>query len=284
MPTPPGAPPPASGPDRLTSVFAIGACELETPSLADNVVALHLGGAAPVSQALGGRTVRRPLNRGQVSIIPAFERTSWAIDGPVEFLHLYLPPGLLAAAADEVGAGGGGPAPTLQAPFGADDPLVEQILHALVRAEDRADPLAGLYVDALVRALTLHLLRHHAGAAPARPQRPPPTLGRPALALVLDFVEANLDRPMALAELAAVAGLSVFHFARVFRRTVGATPHRYVQERRVLRARELLAGSRLPMIEVAAACGFASPSHFATTFRRFTRLAPREYRRQAAAR
>jgi AraC family transcriptional regulator len=178
------------------------------------------------------------------------------------------------------GAGAAGAGPDLRAPFGGDDPLVEQILLALLDAGGAADPFAGLYANSVVHALTLHLIRAHAGAGPGR-HRPPRALPMPALALVLDYVEVNLDRPMALADLAAVAGLSVFHFARVFRRSVGQTPHRYVMQRRVDAARRRLAAGGEPIIEVAAACGFASPNHFASAFRRFAGVSPREYRRRA---
>jgi AraC family transcriptional regulator len=229
---------------------------------------------------LAGRVLRRSLRRGAVTIVPALERTSWLLEGPVEFLHLYLPPALLRQAWDETGAGAASAGPDLRAPFGGDGPLVEQILLALLDAGGAADLLAGLYADSLVHSLTLHLIRAHAGAGSGR-HRPPRVLQTPALALVLDYVEANLDRPMALADLAAVAGLSVFHFARVFRRSVGQTPRRYVMERRVDAARRRLAAGGEPIIEVAAACGFASSTHFASAFRRLVGVSPREYRQRA---
>lgn len=252
--------------------YALPSCEIETPALPAHVVALHLRGSAPVRQVLNGRSLRRPLGPGAVTIIPAFTATSWTLDGPVEFLHLYLPPELLQMAADEVGTGA---APRLAAPFGADDPLLEQLLLALRRADEAADPL---YTDALRRLVVLHLLRHHAGAA--RPPQPGP--GRSPMTRVLDFIEGNIDRPLLLADLAAVAGVSVFHFARTFKDGVGTTPHRYVLERRVARAQALLAGTRLSLTEVAAACGFANSSHFATAFRRLAAVSPRAYRQRSA--
>jgi AraC family transcriptional regulator len=267
---------------KLVSRFAAPACGIETPPLTHHVVALHLGSDAPVTRGLAGRVVRRSLRRGAVTIVPALERTSWLLEGPDEFLHLYLPPVLLRQAWDETGAGAADAGPDLRAPFGGNDSLVEQILLALLDAGGAADPFAGLYANSVVHALTLHLIRAHAGAGPGR-HRPPRALPTPALALVLDYVEVNLDRPMALADLAAVAGLSVFHFARVFRRSVGQTQHRYVKQRRVDAARRrLAAGTREPIIEVAAACGFASPSHFASAFRRLAGVSPREYRRRAS--
>lgn len=258
------------------SAFAVPACEIETPPLTDHVIALHLAGEAPVTQLLNDRARRRSIQRGGLTIIPAFERTEWVLQGPVEFFHLYLPPALLRQALAEIGIAR---RPALQAPFAADNPLLAQILLALLQAHRDGDPLAALYTDALVNALTLHLLRRYADAA-VRIDRAPHSLADKALAHVIDYVDANLERPLDLAELAAVAGLSRFHFARTFRRTVGRTPHRYVQERRMVRARHLLAMNRLPIIEVAAACGFANPGHFATAFKRLVAMSPRAYRRE----
>jgi AraC family transcriptional regulator len=116
----------------------------------------------------------------------------------------------------------------------------------------------------------VHLLRRYTGAA-----RPPAgALRSPALSLVVDYIEANLDCPVALAELAAVAGLSVFHFARVFRAAVGTTPHRYLLERRVGRARTMLAIAPTPIIGWRRPAGSPAP-HFATAFRRIIRSSPR---------
>jgi AraC family transcriptional regulator len=106
-------------------------------------------------------------------------------------------------------------------------------------------------------------------------------LSTPALALVLDYVEANHDRPTALADLAAVAGLSVFHFARVFKQSAGESPHVFVLRRRIERAKRLLSQSRLPLREIAPACGFSSQSHLTARFRKLTGVTPRGYRRIA---
>lgn len=98
------------------------------------------------------------------------------------------------------------------------------------------------------------------------------------LARVKEFVDAHLADDLSLAEIAAAAELSPFHFARVFKRETGAPPHRYLMERRVARARELLAGTTMDLAEVALACGFAGQSHFTTAFKRHTGLTPGAWR------
>lgn len=85
---------------------------------------------------------------------------------------------------------------------------------------------------------------------------------------VLDYIEANIRRPIGLSELAEVAALSTFHFSRSFRKEVGVSPVRYVAERRVEEAKKMMVAHReLTMTDIAYACGFASPSHFATKFK-----------------
>jgi AraC family transcriptional regulator len=98
------------------------------------------------------------------------------------------------------------------------------------------------------------------------------------LGRVTDYIEANLDRPVSLVTLAKVAGLSVFHFAHVFKETTGFAPHRYVLQRRIERGVALLREQHLSISDIALRCGFANQSHFAGAFRRALGVSPHEYR------
>ena len=93
---------------------------------------------------------------------------------------------------------------------------------------------------------------------------------------LIEFIEERLAEPLSLSELAAVANLSPYHFARAFKRSFGLPPHRYHVGRRIERAKELLAGRSVT--EVALAVGFAETSSFSTAFRRMTGTSPREFR------
>src|SRR5207248_11309415 len=108
------------------------------------------------------------------------------------------------------------------------------------------------------------------------PESPRPLPAAP-LRRVLDYLNDNLAGPVSLADLAAVARVSVFHFARQFRGAVGEAPHRYVIRLRVERAQALLRHGRLSPAQVAAAVGFADQSHLNRHFKRLTGLTPRQF-------
>jgi AraC family transcriptional regulator len=99
----------------------------------------------------------------------------------------------------------------------------------------------------------------------------------------IEFMRASLSLPVSLADIAASAGLSPYHFLRVFRTVTGMPPLRFLTRMRIDAARRHLQDGDLSVTEIAALCGFSSASQFSTAFRRETGLAPREFRRAAAA-
>lgn len=149
-----------------------------------------------------------------------------------------------------------------------------EALAATTRTPDATDPLLA---EQLGLSFAVSVMRLLTGRSPA----PPRDAGAPRwLAKVREFVEANLEeRALTLAELAAVAELSPFHFSRAFKAATGTAPHRYVVERRVARAERLMADRSLSLTEIGYASGFASQAHFSTMFRRLTGRTPTAYRR-----
>ncbi len=99
-----------------------------------------------------------------------------------------------------------------------------------------------------------------------------------AMRRVREHVEAHLSESMDLTELAAVAGLSVYHFAREFKHSAGITPHYYLVRRRVERAQDMLARTDLSLSEIAFAVGFSDQSHLTRHFRHMLGTTPREFR------
>ena len=103
-------------------------------------------------------------------------------------------------------------------------------------------------------------------------------LPRYKLRRAVEFVDANLDRVIHLKDMAIVADVSLYHFHRQFKKTTGLTPHQFIVQRRIEKAKVLLARSNLPITDVAMRVGFVDQSHFTTTFRKLTSMTPRIYR------
>lgn len=140
-------------------------------------------------------------------------------------------------------------------------------------------PRAGrqLYCESLVGMLAVELARLQAGAQPPTPKG---GLAPFRLRRVLDYIDTHLGEDMALAELAALAELSLPHFMRAFRVSTGHAPLRFIMLQRVARATALLLGSDTPLIKIAHDCGFADQAHMTTSFRRLAGNTPARIRRE----
>ena len=100
---------------------------------------------------------------------------------------------------------------------------------------------------------------------------------------VSQYIQENLRRELRLVELSALVHMSPYHFARLFKRSAGLPPHRFVVRRRIDEACALLAARTVPITEIARLVGFRTSSHFTTTFRRVTGMTPSVYRNGAGA-
>ena len=163
--------------------------------------------------------------------------------------------------------------------FGDADPLIEGLLLAVRDTLYDPDPTAMPYVDYLARAIAARLVRHHSSSSPIdQTDAARPRMASERLQRAVDFIEANLDQPIGLSEIADAAGLSPTHFAREFKSTVGQPPHQYVMERRVEHAERALAETTTSIAEIAAACGFSNQEHLTRLFKRARGTTPAAYR------
>jgi len=95
---------------------------------------------------------------------------------------------------------------------------------------------------------------------------------------VLSYIEEKLAEPVGVRELAAQVHMSPFHFARRFKQAVGIPPHAYITHVRIERAKRLLSGSNVPLVEVATRVGYRTQAHFTGVFHRYSGTTPRAYR------
>lgn len=195
--------------------------------------------------------------------------------GPASSIMVEIAPRIVADLTDP--GDSGEPARLRQVAHG-QDPVVTHLALALRDLAASGHPGGAAYGEALGVALAEHVVRRYArGSAPPRPSRG--TLPGRLQRRVAEYVEAHLARDIPLHDLAGLAELSVFHFARLFKRSTGISPHQFILRRRIERARALLSDPGLSVSDVAARAGFAHHSHFTDTFHRLVGMTPTQYRR-----
>ena len=212
--------------------------------------------------------------KGGVCILPAGLEHGAALEGHSEQLALYLDPRLLEKAASESKLSGNF---EIAERYTRRDPVINTIGMALLGELDSEGLSGRLYAESLGNVLAVHLLRYYS-ISTLRPATFTGGLSAAKLKQVTDFIGDNYSHDVKLAELAQVAGMSSFHFAREFKRTTGTTPHQYLIKFRVERAKALLAKNDVPLIEVSLRSGFSHQSHFTRLFRKITGTTPHSYR------
>lgn len=165
----------------------------------------------------------------------------------------------------------------------ARDPFVSSLMAEFVRLRAEGGDLDPGYCEAMTIALAHHLVRRYGRPSPAR-TRSEQRLPSWRLRRITEYVEANLGASIRVAELAGAVGLSAGHLHRAFLATTGSTPLEFINERRIERARQILASEATGIVELSARVGFSSPSHFSRIFQRITGVSPSEYRRGAGRR
>ena len=230
---------------------------------------LHLNGPVTVRRGRARLTNSQLVPPGGLFLHPAGCQLAVELGGQLDTVHVYL--------ADEALQSAGGPV-ELAEELGVTDPLVEQLMLALDGVVRQWQPAARTYVDHLGGLLAAHLARTH---STHRTPRPPTATGLTdrQLARVRALMASRLAEPLPLADLAAVAGLSVSQFTRRFRAATGLAPHRFLIRLRVDAACRLLRSGSLPIAEVAAGCGFSHQEHLTRVLRAQLGTTPAALRR-----
>jgi AraC family transcriptional regulator len=197
-------------------------------------------------------------------------------NGPIETIHVCIDAALFYSVGAEVASCDPHRIEILDG-FSQKDPLIEQVVRALAEELKCPQTSSRLLADSAARFLTVHLLRRY-GAI-----RIPEIHARPALSLrkvqaVRDYAEANISEALGLDDLASVAHVSSFHFARLFKSATGETPHGFVTRIRMERAKSLLQNTDWTASNIAKHVGFSSKSHFSAAFRRAFGLTPVGFR------
>jgi AraC family transcriptional regulator len=161
--------------------------------------------------------------------------------------------------------------------YGTPDAFVQHLVNLLRHGNNGSQPPGRLKAESITVAMLAHLSRGDGtGAVELSREIAPITSER--LAQVVEYIESNLNEQLSLIELARIAQMSPFHFARRFKSSTGLTPHQYVMQRRIDRAKRLLHDPRLSIADIAFDCGFATQAHLTAAFRKLVGSTPKVYR------
>lgn len=246
---------------------------------------------ARVSRESAGELAEYETAPGFVTLLPAGTPISWSWKTRISCSILALDPAFVERVAEQVF----GLSPShfrFTLTERSSDPAIANIAGVLAREVVRGERGSRLYAESLANILAVHLLRHYAQCADGRdveacsmsvegevPGSAHPNHPR-AVAQALRFIHQNYTNELSLNEIAKAVNLSPFHVARLFKQSLGVSPHQYLIQLRVDSARSLLsAGSgEHSLAEVASAVGFADQSHLTRHFKRLVGVTPRQFR------
>jgi AraC family transcriptional regulator len=252
---------------------------LQDFAVPDNLLGLCVGGSAELTIGAGPHAERRVAQPARFVLLAAGDEQA-----PIEWLGmretLYLSMDgdqvdrLLGPEARGPGSQG---AIHLKPQYATEDRQVTRLMLNMVEEVIAGCPAGRLYGEALSVALADYLMITY-GRDDRAVARPGGRLSRAMAARVVDYMRAHLDRNVSLGELGELVGLSPHHFSLVFKNTFDTTPHRYLLQQRVEKAKLLLASGRQSIGEAALEVGFSNQSHFTRMFRRLSGETPRAYR------
>lgn len=224
---------------------------------------------------LDGKLKTETRNIGDIAIIPAdiSHRCNW--NTSVQFMVLAIEPVLL----KQVGIDwvNGDHIELIPRFMTTQDALIQGIFSTL-RQELETGGIGGtLLVDNLKTALAIHLLRNYCTTAPKLSSYCD-GLSSAKLSLVTDYINAHLHQDLKLTEIAAIVQISPYHFLRLFKQSMGVTPHQYILQSRINQAKYLLQSGDLSIADIAFRVGFCDQSHLTRCFKRILGLTPSQFR------
>ncbi len=228
-------------------------------------------------QAIGNHKYSGIYSKGDLSITPAKQTNSYQAYGEDRYLQIGILPQFLKQIATET-LDCNLDSWELNLEFRARNLRIEQ-LAMMLRAElyQGKDGVGKLYIESLANALTVNLLRDYATAKP-KIAIYHGGLGDRALLQIVEYIEHHLSQSIKIQDLATYLGISKFHFSRLFKQSMGISPHQYVMQQRIELAKQLLKKANLPITDIALNCGFNSHAHLTKYFRAMTGMTPKAYR------
>jgi AraC family transcriptional regulator len=255
---------------RYMSQPAYETPEISTPLAHSITIFTHGDYVIHADRTLDGRFHYDSVVGGDIVIIPANIGQKCAWDAKGDFIILGIQTKTFAGAIDESKQ----PEQVQLLPhFATPDPLVLQIGLAIKNALQHNQLGSRLYAETMVNALAVHLLQHYSARKP-KIKEYLNGLSKRQLNLVVDYIQNHLDRDLGLKELAFLLHMSPHYFCQLFKQSMGMTPHQYVIQTRVYRAKELLLTEKYSIAQVSLMVGFANQSHLNRHFKKLLGVTP----------
>lgn len=246
------------------------------PPLPVHHIPIQGNGSARIGQQRRERRHVGVWRQDNLSIVPAGEECRWRMLSPPNLVHIEMPVDLVRKVSQDV-FNLDPDRVELRSVLCGQDPELGNLSRMLLR--DLGDvPVHGrLYAESLANVFAVQLVakfsNHAATLAPPRGGLPAHLFRR-----TVEHIDSGLGQSLSLAELAGQCGYSVWHFAKLFKAATGLAPHRFVTERRLLRAKMLLRDTALSISEIALDCGLVDQSHLNRLFRTHVGMSPARFR------
>jgi AraC family transcriptional regulator len=251
----------------------------EIPEMASSQHTIGFSTAQTVATEVivDGRVYHVPGWTGQdfVGVFPANLPTSsrWSEEG--EFIHCYLDQTFLTHAAHE-SINPDRVEIILEFPP-LKDPLIWQIGAALKSLLENDPQNSCFYAESMATALAAHLLQFYT-TRPHVLRKYEDGLSKVQIQQSIEYINEHLHRNLTLTEIATELDMSQYYFCRLFKQSIGMTPHQYLIQQRVEKSKQLLKQPAAKIVDISAGCGFANPSHFARCFRQRMGISPQQFR------
>jgi AraC family transcriptional regulator len=237
-------------------------------------VRLHIGEPAPMSWRSQGKQGMKVSGPGSIFVWSRGSEHSVSFPDSMAGILVNLEPNLLQQVLPENDRGRD---VELIDQWGVHDRQVEHILRTLEADLEDGLPGGRLFGDSLLCALAVRLQCSY-GVTPPKNAERGNGLPRVRLNRVIEYIEANLHREIALSALADTAGMSPHYFSELFKQSVHFSPYQYVLRRRIEHARKLLHEPSVSVLEAAVRSGFSDQGQFTKVFRRIVGITPTGYR------
>ncbi len=227
----------------------------------------------PIGRWSGDRQLHQEFNKGDISILPAHTQNKQSWNREWEFYLLCLDPKVMTQIAYE---SVGMESIEILPCFAKPDPLIHQFCLMLISELKSGELCCRLYVEHLIAALSIHLIRQYSVKNQSLRERN--GLSKSKLQQAIAYINEHLTENLLLKDIANVVGISPFYFTSLFKQSTGMTAYQYVIHHRIERAKQLLRKQGLSIAEISEQVGFKSHSHFANVFRKHTNQTPQMYR------